>query len=174
MDGARLMNAVVQSGVPAQEWAHGFDSVWIDFTKGLGAPVGAVLAGPASFIDRAWRIKQQVGGAMRQSGVLAAMCLHALDHHIERLADDHALARSIAERIESLPGVEALLPVDTNIIIGGLAEAAPTAPELVRLCGTDGIEIGAFGQRRFRIVTHLDVGAADGDALCASFERHLN
>lgn len=173
MDGARLMNAVVQSGIPAQEWAREFDSVWIDFTKGLGAPVGAVLAGPASFIDRAWRIKQQIGGAMRQSGILAAMCLHALDHHVERLADDHSLARSIAERIEPLPGIEALLPVDTNIIIADLAMTAPTAPELVQLCAADGIEIGAFGARRIRVVTHLDVGAEDGDALCASFGRYL-
>lgn len=174
MDGARLMNAVVSSGVSAREMAAGFDSVWIDFTKGLGAPVGAVLAGTDEFIDRAWRVKQQVGGAMRQSGIVAAMCLYALDHHVDRLADDHALAKSIAERIEPLDGVAKLLPVDTNIIIGDLAETAPTATDLVKLCETDGIEIGAFGTSRFRIVTHLDVSAEDGDRLCTSFETHLS
>lgn len=173
MDGARLMNAVVKSGVSAKEMADGFDSVWIDFTKGLGAPIGAVLAGTEAFIERAWRVKQQIGGAMRQSGIVAVMCLHALDHHVDRLADDHALARSIGERIELLDGVAGLLPVDTNIIIGDLAETAVSADDLVKRCAADGIEIGAFGTRRFRIVTHLDVGIEDGDKLCVSFARHL-
>ena len=97
MDGARLLNAVVQSGIDASRWVEGYDSCWIDFSKGLGAPVGAVLAGSAAFIDQAWRIKQQIGGAMRQPGILAAMCLYALDYNVERLADDHALAARIAE-----------------------------------------------------------------------------
>jgi threonine aldolase len=93
------MNAVVETGIAAKEWTEDFDSCWIDFTKGLGAPVGAVLAGSHEFIEAAWRVKQQIGGAMRQSGVIAAMCLYALDHHVDRLADDHTLARSIAQRI---------------------------------------------------------------------------
>ena len=173
MDGARLLNAGVQSGVSAAEMAKGYDSVWVDFTKGLGAPVGAALAGSADFIDRAWRIKQQIGGAMRQSGIIASMCLHALDHHVDRLADDHALATSIAERIGVLTGVESLMPVDTNIIIGDLAANTLPAAELVARCADDGVDIGAFGERRFRIVTHLDVGPADADALVATFARHL-
>ena len=173
MDGARLMNAVVQSGTSAAEWAEGYDSCWIDFSKGLGAPVGAVLAGSHDFIEHAWRIKQQLGGAMRQSGILAAMCLHALDHHVERLADDHALAKSIAERIRQLPMVGNVLPVETNIVIFDLAPEASAATELVRLCEGDGVIIGAFGERRVRIVTHLDVDQHAGDALCASLARHL-
>src|SRR5687767_3310795 len=94
LDGARLMNAVVASGTSAAEWAGGFDTAWIDFTKGLGAPVGAVLAGSRELIDEAWRYKQMIGGALRQSGIVAAGCLYALDNHVERLADDHANART--------------------------------------------------------------------------------
>src|SRR5688572_20115903 len=89
MDGARLMNAVVASGVSAAEYAGGFDTAWIDFTKGLGAPVGAVLCGSHELIAEAWRWKQQMGGAMRQAGIVAAGCLYALDHNVERLAEDH-------------------------------------------------------------------------------------
>ena len=100
------MNAVVASGVDAADWAGGFDSAWLDFTKGLGAPVGACLAGSAAFIEEAWRWKQMLGGAMRQSGIVAAAGLYALDHHVERLADDHARARRLAEGLAALPGVE--------------------------------------------------------------------
>lgn len=174
MDGARLMNAAVKSGIPAKEWAEGFDSCWIDFSKGLGAPVGAVLAGSADFIARAWRIKQQIGGAMRQSGILAAMCLYALDHHVDRLADDHRLAASIAERIAGMTGIAAVKPVETNIVIFDLSPTAPDANRLVDLMKADGVLTGAFGERRIRVVTHLDVDAAAADALCASLERHLS
>ena len=174
MDGARLMNAVVQSGVPASRMAAGYDSVWIDFTKGLGAPVGAALAGSAAFIDAAWRIKQRMGGAMRQSGILAAMCEHALDHHVERLAEDHALARRIAEHVMGLSKVARLMTVDTNIVIFDLTDDAPTAAALVETLAEEGIAIGAFGERRIRIVTHLDVGRPSADALRAALTRHLD
>jgi threonine aldolase len=174
MDGARLMNAVVRSGKPAADWAKGYDSCWIDFSKGLGAPVGAVLAGSYDFVEHAWIIKQQLGGAMRQSGVLASMCLFALDHHVERLAEDHSLARSIAQRIRQLPKVANMLPADTNIVIFDLSSDAPTAHELTRLCENDGVMIGAIGERRIRVVTHLDVDETAGDALCASLHRHLD
>lgn len=174
MDGARLMNAVVESGIAAKEQCAGYDSCWIDFSKGLGAPVGAVLAGSAAFIERAWFIKQQFGGAMRQSGILAAMCLYALDHNIERLADDHALARSIAERLRAMPKVTQVLPVATNIVIFDLSDAALSAGDLVERLAAEGIAIGAFGDRRIRVVTHLDVDAAAGDALVDSLARHLS
>ena len=105
LDGARLLNAVVASGVPASEYAGGFDTAWIDFTKGLGAPVGAVLAGSAELIGEAWRRKQMLGGALRQSGIVAAGCLYALDHHIDRLAEDHEHARLLAEGLAELPSV---------------------------------------------------------------------
>ena len=173
MDGARLMNAVIQSGISAADWAEDYDSCWIDFSKGLGAPVGAVLAGSEDFVEHAWAIKQQIGGAMRQSGVLAAMCLYALDHHVVRLADDHALAMSIAKRIKKLRKVENMLPVDTNIVIFDLAPNAPSAAELTGMCNDEGIVIGAFGDRRIRIVTHLGVDQRAGDALCATMSNHL-
>jgi len=174
MDGARLMNAVVASGVPADRITAGFDSCWLDFTKGLGAPVGAVLAGSEEFIHKAWRFKQQWGGAMRQSGVIAAMCLYALDHNVERLADDNALAASIAEQLQQLDLVEGVLPADSNIVIFDLAPDGPDAATLVGLVREDGIAIGALDRRRVRIVTHLDVGQAAGRALMDSLTKHLS
>ncbi|HSF93401.1 MAG TPA: threonine aldolase family protein [Thermohalobaculum sp.] len=173
MDGARLMNAVVATGIPARDYAAGFDSVWIDFTKGLGAPVGAVLAGSRDFIDAAWNHKQRLGGAMRQSGVIAAMCSHSLDHHVDRLAQDHALAASIAARIAGMPGVERVLPAPTNIVIFDLKPKVPDAAALVGLLRQDGVIVGQFGPRRIRVVTHLDVDAAAGEALCAALGRNL-
>jgi threonine aldolase len=157
LDGARLMNAAVASGVPAREYAGGFDTAWIDFTKGLGAPVGAVLAGSGAYIDEAWRWKQMLGGAFRQSGILAAGCLYALDHHVERLAEDHVLARQLAEGIAVLPGVK-LDPatVQTNIVIFEVDDA----PGLVARVA-ERVELQAFDARRIRAVTHLDVASRD-------------
>lgn len=174
MDGARLMNAVVKSGIPADSWTQGYDSCWIDFTKGLGAPVGAVLAGSTEFIHQAWRIKQQIGGSMRQSGVIAAMCLYALENNVDRLADDHDLAASIAQRVSTMGKVTNVLPVETNIVIFDVADDAPDAATLVSLLEDDGVLIGAFGHRRIRIVTHLDVNDDAGNALCRSLEKHLS
>jgi len=171
MDGARLMNAVVATGRPAAEHAAGYDSAWIDLTKGLGCPVGAVLAGSHAFIERAWIFKQRWGGALRQSGVLAAMGLYALEHMIERLAEDHALAAGIAERLGALDLVARVLPVDSNIVILDLAEDGPTALRVVEALESEGIVTGAFGLRRIRLLTHMDVGPEDGDALVAAFAR---
>jgi threonine aldolase len=159
LDGARLMNAVVASGVSAREYAEPFDSVWIDFTKGLGAPVGAALAGAREFIQEAWRLKQQMGGAMRQAGIIAAGGLFALRHHVKRLADDHANARRLAEGLAALPGV-VIDPatVDTNLVFfdlrGPLDAEAAVAALLAR-----GVRMGAMGPRTVRAVTHLDVTA---------------
>src|SRR5688572_1506430 len=105
MDGARLLNATIATGVSASTFAAMVDSVWIDFTKGLGAPIGAVLAGTAEFIAEARRYKHMFGGAMRQAGIAAAGCLHALDHHIDRLEEDHARARRLAEGLAAIPGI---------------------------------------------------------------------
>jgi threonine aldolase len=160
MDGARLMNAVVASGVSARAYAAPFDSAWIDFTKGLGAPVGAALAGSREFIAEAWRHKQQMGGAMRQAGIIAAGGIWALRHHVERLAEDHANARRLAEGLAELPGI-ALDPktVETNLVFfdltGPLDAAAAVAALLAR-----GVRMGALGARTIRAVTHLDVSAA--------------
>jgi threonine aldolase len=169
LDGARLLNAVVASGVSAAEFASGFDTAWIDFTKGLGAPVGAVLAGSRELIDEAWRWKQMLGGAFRQSGIVAAGCLYALDHHVERLADDHANARLLAEGLASLPGVE-IDPerVQTNIVIFSVADARGLVRRLA-----DRVELQAFDAHRVRAVTHLDVGRADIDRALAALSDEL-
>ena len=115
MDGARLMNAVVATGTPAADFAAPCDSVWLDFTKGLGAPMGAVLAGSREFIEKARRYKHLFGGAMRQAGIAAAGCLYSLDHHVDRLAEDHEHARLLADGLAAVPGVRLLNRVDTNI-----------------------------------------------------------
>ena len=174
MDGARLMNAVVASGTPAAEYAAPFDSVWIDFSKGLGAPVGAVLAGSRDFVHEAWRVKQQIGGAMRQAGIIAAACLYALDHHVERLAEDHANARHLAEGLAEIPGIE-LDPttVETNIVWFDV-RARPSASEVAAALEERGVLIGGYGQRRMRAVTHLDVDRADIDAALEALGRVLS
>jgi threonine aldolase len=159
LDGARLLNAVVAAGVPARDYAAPFDSAWIDFTKGLGAPVGAALAGSREFIAEAWRLKQQMGGAMRQAGIIAAGGIFALRHHVERLAEDHANARRLAAGLAELPGV-ALDPaaVETNIVIFELRGALDAAGAVAALLG-HGVRMGAMGPRTVRAVTHLDVDA---------------
>lgn len=171
LDGARLLNAQVATGIPAAEFARGFDSAWIAFTKGLGCPVGAVLAGGREFIDDAWLVKRRWGGAMRQTGVLAAMCLHALDHHVARLADDHALARDIAGRIADLPAIEKVLPADTNIVIADLSEDAPDGQTVRAKLAEEGVTVTVVGHKRLRMVTHLDVGPSDADALVEALAR---
>jgi threonine aldolase len=157
LDGARLMNAAVASGVDAAALARGFDTAWLDFTKGLGAPVGACLAGSADLIAEAWRWKQMLGGAMRQSGIVAAAGLHALDHHVDRLADDHERARRLAEGLAALPGVE-IEPatVETNIVIFGV----PDAPAFCAALERAGVGMLPAGPDRVRAVTHLDVDDA--------------
>lgn len=165
LDGARILNAQVATGVPASRFARDFDSAWIAFTKGLGCPVGAVLAGSKAFVDEAWLLKRRWGGAMRQTGVLTAMCLYALDHHVDRLAEDHALARMIGDRLADLPVIARVLPVDTNIVIADLDETAPDARETARLLREKNLTVTVVGKRRLRIVTHLDVGHEDASAL---------
>jgi len=157
LDGARLMNAVVASGVDAASWADRFDSAWVDFTKGLGAPVGACLAGSTELISEAWRWKQMLGGAMRQAGIIAAGGLYALDHHVDRLADDHARARHLADGLAGLPGVE-LDPatVETNILVF----AVPDAPAFCDALARADVLVIPLDARRVRAVTHLDVDDA--------------
>ncbi len=174
MDGARLLNAVAKTSIKASRYARDFDSVWIDFSKGLGAPCGAILAGTSEFCDKAWRQKQALGGAMRQSGVLAATCLYALDNHIEQQAIDNNLAASIGERIAKIPKVIKMLPVETNIIIFDLEHDAPTAKEIVEKLQKKGILVGAFGERRVRVVTCLNVNEKAGDILVSELSKILN
>jgi threonine aldolase len=173
LDGARLLNAVVATGVSAADYASGFDTAWIDFTKGLGAPVGACLAASRELIEEAWRYKQMWGGAFRQSGIVAAGGLYALDHHVERLAEDHANARFLADGLAELPGVE-LDPatVETNIVIFTVPDPDVFVDSLARA----GVEVSRVGPVLIRMVTHLDVDragceralAAARDALAAA------
>jgi threonine aldolase len=154
MDGARLLNAVVASDIPARDWANGFDTAWIDFSKGLGAPVGAALAGSAELIERAFRLKHMLGGAMRQAGIIAAAGLYALDHHVERLADDHRRARRLAQGLAELPHVEIdSHAVETNIVVFDVPDASAFTGALA----AQGVRMGPYGAHRVRAVTHLDV-----------------
>lgn len=167
MDGARLMNAVVASGVSAADYSSGFDTAWLDFTKGLGAPLGAVLVGSRDLIDEAWRYKQMLGGAFRQSGMMAAGCLFALEHHVERLADDHARARRLAELLAQVPGVSIdPLSVETNIVIFEV----DNAPGLVAQLG-EVVELQALDAEHVRAVTHLDISDADIESAAVAIGR---
>jgi threonine aldolase len=158
LDGARLFNAAVASGLPAREIARHFDSVSVCFSKGLGTPAGSALCGSRALIASAHRWRKMAGGGMRQSGVLAAAALHALDHHVQRLADDHANARRLADGLRGLPGVS-VTPPQTNIVFVDLApEKATGAVERLRQRG-----VLATGLYRLRLVTHLDVSAGDID-----------
>jgi threonine aldolase len=161
MDGARLLNACVASGVGAADYARGFDSVWIDFSKGLGAPGGAVLAGARSFIAEAQRWQFRIGGAMRQSGIIAAACAYALDHHVARLADDHANAQRLAAGIASIDGLHIdAASVQTNLVYFDVTVADCSAEKLCDALRARGVRMGAMGARTIRAVTHLDVDAA--------------
>ena len=158
MDGARLMNAVVASQISASDYAKYTDSVWIDLSKGLGCPIGGVLAGSHEFIEKSWLWKQRLGGSMRQSGMMAAAGIFALDNNIERLEDDHKNARSFAKKLSAIKGIE-INPslVETNIVICKVVSEKISAKELVTKLSTIGIRIGALTERELRIVTHLDV-----------------
>ena len=165
MDGARLMNAVVASGTSAAEFAGGFDTAWLDFTKGLGAPVGAVLAASRELIDEAWRWKQQWGGAFRQSGIVAAGCLHALDNHVERLAEDHENARVLAEGLVEL-GLDVIAP-ETNIVIFGAPDG------FIDRMSERGVMLSGTPDGRVRAVTHLDVDRAGIDSALSAARNSL-
>src|SRR3984893_656181 len=157
MDGARLLNACVASGIGATDMAAGWDSAWIDFSKGLGAPVGAVIAGSRDFIDEVWRWKQRLGGSMRQAGVCAAACVYALDHHIDRLAEDHANARALARGLSQIAGIEVQHP-ETNLVFFNPDGAGISGQKLVDSLRQRGVLL-AMMDGRIRACTHLDVSA---------------
>jgi threonine aldolase len=158
LDGARLWNAAIALGVPPAAVAAPIDVVWAALSKGLGAPAGSLLAGPRDVIARAVRYRRMFGGAMRQVGLLAAAATHALAHHYMRLADDHAHARLIAERVARSPGVRLdLATVQTNIVVFHLEPGAPDAATVVAAARDRGVLLFAFGPRTLRVVTHLEV-----------------
>ena len=156
MDGARLLNAVAATGIKAKTYAQPFDSVWIDFSKGLGAPVGAALAGSKGFIQEAWRWKHQFGGAMRQAGIIAAGAVYALNHHVERLAEDNENARILARGLAEIQGID-VEPVETNLIFFDVSGMGVTAEAFDALLRKKGLRISVLGRTRARAVTHLDV-----------------
>lgn len=156
MDGARLLNAVAATGIKARSYAEPFDSVWIDFSKGLGAPVGAALAGSKGFIQEAWRWKHQFGGAMRQAGIIAAGAVYALNHHVERLAEDNENAQILARGMAEIEGI-VVEPVETNLIFFDVSGMGVTAEAFNSLLREKGLRISVLGNTRGRAVTHLDV-----------------
>jgi threonine aldolase len=170
MDGARVMNAVVATNVSGAQYGELVDSLWLDLSKGLGCPVGAVLVGDDDFIAAARQWKFRLGGAMRQAGVIAAAGLYALEHNIERLRVDHDNARLLADRLEAIPGVTVLEP-QTNIVFFDVGAAGIGAPDLARELAKEGILIGPHDKTSLRAVTHLDVDAAGIEAAAAAVAR---
>lgn len=163
MDGARLLNAVVASKTTAKDFAACVDSVWIDFTKGLGAPIGAVLAGTKEFISEARRYKHIFGGAMRQAGIVAAGCLYALDHHVERLQEDHDNATYLARRLSEIEGITVQnTKPETNIVFFDVSRLGIDKAIFLTILQEHGVKMGAVGHS-IRAVTHLDVSRADID-----------
>jgi threonine aldolase len=161
MDGARLMNAVVASGTPAAAFAACVDSVWLDFTKGLGAPLGAVLAGTSAFIVEARRYKHLFGGALRQAGIVAAGCLYALDHHVERLADDHRRAGVLAAGLGTIPGVRVRTATpESNMVFFDLSVLGISTAAALAQLQEHRVKLGAVGST-LRAVTHLDISDTD-------------
>jgi threonine aldolase len=172
MDGARLLNVVVATGTPARQFAAAFDSVWIDLSKGLGAPVGAVLAGSGGFIEEAWRYKQRFGGAMRQAGIIAAAGVYALRHHVDRLAEDHERARQLAHGLAELRGI-AMDPerVETNIVIFDVSGTGLSGDDFAaRTLTSHGVRFSVLGPTMVRAVTHLDI-PPDGVSLALEAAR---
>lgn len=173
LDGARIWNAAVASGTSEAELAAPFDTVAACFSKGLGAPIGSVVAGSRAFLREAHRWRKRLGGGMRQAGILAAAALHALEHHRDRLREDHAHARRLAEGLAELPGL-AIDParVETNIVVMGVSEGAAAPAQWVSALEAEGVRIVPFGRRGLRAVTHLDVDAAGIDRALAVFRAH--
>ncbi len=176
LDGARLMNAVVATGIKASEWTSYFDSASICLSKGLGAPVGSVIAGSGEFIQKAHRYRKTYGGGMRQSGVIAAAGIYALENNMERLSDDHDNARKFAEGISALDGISVDLDwVQTNIVMIDIDPSRGTGAEWVEALDAGGVAILATAPQRLRAVFHLDVSSEDTNRVVESFNTvHSN
>ncbi len=155
LDGARLMNAHVKTGVSTGEFGAQFDSISLCLSKGLGAPIGSVLVGTKDFIKRGRKVRKVMGGGMRQAGILASACVYALDNHVERLAEDHSKAAAIGQLLESKNYVNEVLPVDTNIIIFKLNDKMPGS-DFIQILENNHIKAVEFGPQMIRFVTHLD------------------
>lgn len=167
LDGARIFNALVESGQSPAQFGAWFDSISVCLSKGLGAPIGSVLLGSKDFIKKARRVRKRLGGGWRQAGLLAAAGIYALDHQVDRLKEDHARARAIASVCEKLPWVKSILPVSTNIVILELQDGLPSVDKVAEL-KEKGIYCAPFGPSYVRFVTHLGF---DDEALQAFTER---
>jgi threonine aldolase len=155
LDGARIFNALVETGDAPQQVGELFDSISVCLSKGLGAPVGSLLLGDAEFVRQARRVRKAMGGGMRQAGYLAAAGIYALDHHVERLRDDHRRAKALGAALAALPMVENIRPIDTNILIFDV-KTPHTAASFLSILAEKGIKGAAFGPQTVRLVTHLD------------------
>jgi len=173
MDGARLMNAAVALGVPAADITEGCDTVWLDFTKGLSAPLGAVLAGSKEFIGQAWRWKQRLGGSMRQGGICAAACIYALEHNIDRLAEDHANAKSLARGMAQIPGITVEIP-ETNLVFFDTRGTGMTVDVFAGKLRKEGVLVSTSDKYRGRACLHLDVTAAQVDEALSVMKQVVN
>jgi threonine aldolase len=156
LDGARLWHAAAETGLPPEAWARHADTVMVALSKGLGCPVGSVLAGPERLMAEAWRVRRRYGGAMRQSGILAAAGLYALEHHRDDLVRDHARARRLAEALDAVPGLHAA-PPETNIVLVEVDEEGPDRGALLSFLRNHRILMLEFGTSGLRAVTHRDV-----------------
>lgn len=156
LDGARLFNALIETGESTTLWGSLFDSISICLSKGLGAPVGSVLLGPAAFIHEARRVRKVMGGGMRQAGYLAAAGIYALEHHVERLAEDHEHARILEQALNQVHWVRSIRPVQSNILLFDVADHLQ-ASEVLHVLRAQGIHASGFGPKTIRFVTHLDV-----------------
>lgn len=175
LDGARIFNAAVARGIPVTEWTALADTVNICLSKGLGAPVGSMLAGSSETIQKARWTRKQMGGGMRQVGILAAAGIYALDHHIVRLAEDHANARKLAESLADLPGLQVRpAEAETNIVLIHLADDCRySPPELLAVLAERGVMTVPFGRTTLRAVTHLGITADDIDQAAEAFHQVL-
>ncbi len=173
LDGARLFNAVAATGISAQTWASGFDSVSVCFSKGLGAPVGSALAGTAEFIQQARRARKLFGGGMRQVGIIAAGALYALQHHRDRLVDDHANAQILAQAIQQTDGLTLDPEPQTNIVVAHIAPELGNSSEVAQRLAQHGLGALPFGPQHLRFVTHLDATRSHVEQACEIIEKRL-
>ena len=174
LDGARIWNAHVATGIPLSTYGSLLDSIQVCFSKGLGCPVGSAVIGDSEFIRRARRARKRFGGGMRQAGILAAACLYALDHNVERLAEDHAHAKLLAGALKDLPGVAVDMDsVQTNIVYFDVKDTGRTAEDVVKALHAQGVYLISLGPTRLRLVTHLDVNRTACEHAAEMFRKVL-
>ncbi len=175
MDGARMMNACVKTGVSPKRMCQGFDSISVCLSKGLGTPMGSVLVGSSAFIKRAHRVRKMLGGGLRQSGIIAAAGLYALENNVDRLKEDHRRARALAEAVDALDGFSVNLEaVQTNMVFVTCSSLAITAQEVVEFFKGRGVDIMSVSNSVVRLVTHIHVTDKDIETAIEAFKALSN